>query len=123
MPTYFQILSAIISFAIANPAAFKKLWDLIVAGYNASLDLINGIKAELPEASSHLPRVPSDGTLEFTAPASDEELDAEDRLQALIAPGSLAVRDGNNLRRIIGWLQSSGAGAALLKVLFAKMGS
>lgn len=121
MPTYFQILSAIISFAIANPSAFKKLWDLIVAGYNASLDLINGIKAELPEVS--LPKSPSDGTLEFTAPASDEELDAEDRLQALIAPGSLAVRDGNNLRKIIGWLQTSGAGAALLKVLFAKMGS
>ena len=112
MPSYFQVLTAVISFAVSNPGAFKKLWDLIVAGYQASVDLINGIKDELPD-------VQSEGTLQFVAPATDEELDAEDRLAKLISPDSEAFVDGKNFRKIFAWLQSSEIGKALLKKLIA----
>lgn len=119
MPTYFQILTALISFAMANPAAFKRIWDLVVDTYQATLDMIEGVKAELPGA---LPSEP--GTLELSAPALDEELDAEDRLAALLYPeGTQALRESGQFRKIIGWLMTSEIGKRLMEELFRRMGS
>lgn len=138
MPTYFQILTAIISFAVSHPDAFRKLWDLIVASYKASVDLINGVKAELPGAEIPPEAVPTAGTLSLMEGHSTgtivgtvhnmtpDELDAEDRLEQLIAPGgSLALKlgGGGSLRKIIMWLQTSPVGAALLAELLKRLGS
>lgn len=134
MPTYFQILTAIISYAVAHPDAFRKLWDLIVASYKAGVDLVNGVRDALPGAEIPAEPVPSAGTLSLVQEAihgtvhnmTPDELDAEDRLEQLIAPnGSLALKlgGGGSLRKIITWLQTSPVGAALLAELLKRLGS
>jgi hypothetical protein len=118
VPTYFQILTAIISFAMANPKAFARIWDLIMDTYQATLDMIDGIKDELPDVSPA-----TDGTLALTNVTPDE-MDAEERLEAIIAPNSQSLKlGGGNLRKVITWLQSSEIGRALLTKLLSSMGS
>lgn len=120
MPSYFQILTAIISFAMENPQAFKSLWDKIVSAYQATLDLINGIKTELPEVS-----LPGDGVLGMEGVADVATVEAEELLQSLIQGDSQALSLGSlsNLRKIITWLRTSEVGSVLLNELLKRLGS
>lgn len=120
MPSYFQILTAIISFAVANPQAFKSLWDKVVSAYQATLDLINGVKAELPGVV-----LPGDGVLGIEGVADAATCDAEGRLQSLIQGDSQALSLGSlsNLRKIITWLRTSEVGSVLLNELLKRLGS
>jgi len=123
VPSYFQILTAIISYAVAHPEAFKNIWASIIAAYLASRDLIAGIKRELPEIA-----LPGDGVLRMEGIADTATLEAEQRLEALINPGipgveSLKFPGGVNLRTIITWLRDSEIGKALLDQLLKRLGS
>lgn len=108
---YLSIVLALIAFATKNPELFARLWAAITDAYQASLDMIDQFKSELPDMP--VPRE-MDDTL------SVEEAEAEAKLAGAIAACGTRVFTGQGFKKIIAFLQS-GAGKILLDYLLSQM--
>lgn len=113
--SYFQLLTSLIAFAVQNPELFRRLWAQVVAAYHTTVELVNGVREALPDVAVN------DGTLSMTA-ATDEELDAEDRLAAVLYPHSQTMREPGQFRKIVAWLATSEIGKALFAELMKRAG-
>ena len=119
--SYLQVLIKLAAFAAANPQLFKELWTRAVALYNAGADLVNKARERWVDVAPV-----EGGTLQMLAPATDEELDAEDRLSLILHPaseGSQALRQAGNFRKILAFLATTEIGRALLDKLLGEIGS
>lgn len=116
--TYLQLLVKLAAFAAANPAAFRELWSAIVAAYTKAMELAGKAKVLFGNSAT-----PDEGTLQLVA-ATDEELDAEDKLAAIISPeGTQALRDAGMFRAVLTWLVSTEAGRDMIANVLKYLGS
>lgn len=116
--TYLQLLVKLAAFAASNPAAFRELWASIVAAYTKAMELAGKAKEIFGGSVT-----PDEGTLQLVA-ATDEELDAEEKLAAIISPeGTQALRDAGMFRAVLTWLVSTDAGKDLIVKVIQFLGS
>jgi hypothetical protein len=114
--SYFEILKAVLLFAATNPGLFREVWAEIVEAYNASMKLVDKIRNSLPGGI-----LPDDGALQLLT-ISDDELDHEERIAAIIQPeGTMALGMGGQLRKILNWAKTDPIGQALLKYLLSQV--
>lgn len=116
--TYLQILVKLVAFAAANPTAFRDLWAAILAAYTKAMELAGKAKEIFGVSTT-----PDEGTLQLVSP-TDEELDAEEKLAAIISPeGTQALRDAGMFRAVLTWLVSTDAGKDLIAKVLIYLGS
>lgn len=109
--SYLSIVLALIAFATKNPELFSRLWAAITDAYQASLDMIDTFKAELPDMP--LPREAEDT-------CSVEEMDAEERLGGLVSGSGTRAFTGQNFKKIVAFLQS-GTGKMFLDFILSQI--
>lgn len=114
--SYFEVLKAVLLFAASNPTLFREVWQKLVAAYAAAMDLANKIRGSMPGVD-----LPADGSLQLVS-LSDDELDHEERIAAVIHPeGTLSLSEPGRFRKIITWAQTDPIGQALLKFLLSQV--
>jgi hypothetical protein len=113
--SYISILSALISLATQNPQIFARFWAAVTDAYQASLDMVEVIKAEF--ADMPVPRDMDDATI------TPDEVAAEQRLTEIIGQQGVRAFGGGKLGKIVAFLKTNPIGQALLAHLLGKLGS